>query len=861
MKWFHITDFIRRKSTDVSRLIINAVNDNKITLDLSNMSLTNLPEDILKLKNLRKLILANNSIANFPLFLSDLDKLEYLDISHNKLTTLPPEIGFINKLRVLDLSDNQLISLPDTISELRQLIILNVSNNKLVKLPETIGNNKNLVGLDISYNNLEYLPEALMEIASLQVLYLNGNEQLLIPPDLLGDDSNQDRLTNRNSQRNPIEILEHYRRIRDNSRPFNELKLIVVGRGGVGKTSLINRLVYNKFNQSELITEGIQITKWEASLSNQEKIRLNIWDFGGQEILHATHQFFITERSLYLLVINGRDGMENADADYWLKLIDCFGNNSPLIVVLNKINETPFEVNRSLFHSKYPEIRHFVKTDCKDGTGIDDLCNAILRETEKLTPLHIPASWFSIKDRLTSMNKNFISYKNYCKICEEFGETAPEDQNALARYLHNLGVILYYNDDDRLKDTHIINPRWVTNGIYKILHSEKATTQNGEISLNDLSGILEEGDYPTYMCRFLFDLMMKFDLCFNSLENDLCYLIPDLLSLQEPPEVGEFIPTKCLNFQYHYDILPVGLLPRFIVRTKSLSEGLPRWRSGVILKFEGNLALVKADLQEKKISICVKGPQPGNRRLLSIIRSDFERLHRLMKNISPKEMVPLLGHSDVVIPYNELLIMENSDPEVVEFPKVVDGRIELFNVKELLNGLDIDYARLDESTKECIMVVRVFFSYSHKDENLRDELETHLKLLQRQGIISTWHDRKIGAGNEWKQEIDNNIESANIILILISSDFIASDYCYDNEMKRALERHEKGEATVIPIIVRDVSWSIAPFAKLQVLPRDGLAVTKWIDRDSAWRDVSEGIIKAVTAIRFRGDYKTVIRQP
>jgi len=110
--------------------------------------------------------------------------------------------------------------------------------------------------------------------------------------------------------------------------------------------------------------------------------------------------------------------------------------------------------------------------------------------------------------------------------------------------------------------------------------------------------------------------------------------------------------------------------------------------------------------------------------------------------------------------------------------------------------------------------IEVFFSYSHRDEKLRDKLAPHLSMLQREGVISAWHDRKIGAGTEWAKAIDDNLNAAGIILLLISADFLGSDYCYDLEMKRAMERHEAGEARVIPIILKPVDWSSAPFSKL-----------------------------------------------
>lgn len=117
--------------------------------------------------------------------------------------------------------------------------------------------------------------------------------------------------------------------------------------------------------------------------------------------------------------------------------------------------------------------------------------------------------------------------------------------------------------------------------------------------------------------------------------------------------------------------------------------------------------------------------------------------------------------------------------------------------------------------------MKVFISYSHIDEGHRNNLVTHLAPLKREGVIEVWHDRKITAGQEWADQIDENMEQASIILLLISSDFLASDYCYDKEMSRALEKHHNGEARVIPIIIRSVDWGTAPFAKLQALPQDG----------------------------------------
>jgi internalin A len=215
-------------------------------------------------------------------------------------------------------------------------------------------------------------------------------------------------------------------------------------------------------------------------------------------------------------------------------------------------------------------IREFVGTDCEDGTGITNLRRAIERETDRLEHLRVafPASWFTIKDRLGGMNRSFLGFEEYREMCAELGEASPEAQDQLAGYLHSLGIVLNFKDDPRLHDTHVLNPDWVTKGIYTILNSDRLAEQEGEIQVKDLATILDKEDYPVKMHGFLLDLMRKFDLCF-ALGDDMTgrYLVPELVAKEEPQDTANFRPAECLNFQYHYPMLPEGLLPRFVVRT------------------------------------------------------------------------------------------------------------------------------------------------------------------------------------------------------------------------------------------------------------------------------------------------------
>jgi hypothetical protein len=146
--------------------------------------------------------------------------------------------------------------------------------------------------------------------------------------------------------------------------------------------------------------------------------------------------------------------------------------------------------------------------------------------------------------------------------------------------------------------------------------------------------------------------------------------------------------------------------------------------------------------------------------------------------------------------------------------------------------------------------VNVFISYSHADESLKDLLVQHLNPLKRMGLITEWHDRKILAGDKWDKEISANLDSSRIIVLLISIDFINSKYCYDVELEQALELHEKGDAVVIPVILRNCMWQHTPFAKYQALPKDGKAIKSWSDVDEAMASVAEGIKRKVDEIRL-----------
>jgi internalin A len=775
-----------------------------------------------------------------------------LVVHENQLTSLPPAIVKLTNLARLYLMRNRLASLPREIADLTNLTELYLEENRLTSLPPEIGKLTNLADLDLSGNQLTSLPPEIGKLTNLTQLGLHGNPRLNIPPEILGPPWS-DVARKLAKAASPQTILDYYFRISTKpTQPLNEAKMILVGRGEVGKTSLVRRLLGKGFNKNEGKTPGIQIDEWPQILHRRERIVLHIWDFGGQEIMHATHQFFLTKRSLYLVVLNGREGGEDVDAEYWLKTIATLAPDSPILIVLNKYRQHAFDLNRRALQGKYPNIRGFVETDCANPRpfGIAKLKAAIKATVDQHLPemrAKFPASWAAIKSDIATMKDNFVTFERYRQICVHHKETDSLAQERLASHLHDLGIALNYRDDPRLCDKHVLNPHWVTNGIYKILNAPKLAADKGSLNVSELVSILDSKVYPREMHAFLLELMRKFELCFSFPDKEARYLIPELLGKNEPVEVDKFSDDQAVHFRYQYDILPEGLIPRFIVRTYVYSELQPRWRTGVVLKFEGNQALVRADIQDGYVEIAVSGPVDSRRRLLAVVRSQFEHIHSTLK-LTPKALVPVPAVPGLVMRYDHLTTYERAGKLRAEVP--FENELYEVDVRTLLDGIDLEGTRSTMRASEA-KPLRLFYSYSSKDEEFKIELETHLALLKRQGKLDTWNMRMIPPGKEWEKVIDENLNSADIILLLVSPDFLASDYCYDIELTFAMQQHEQKKATVIPVIIRECNRSGAPFAKLQSLPTDGdkRPVKKWRDRDSAWKDVAEGIRKHLEALR------------
>jgi internalin A len=621
------------------------------------------------------LTLTNRHITELPVEIALHTFTRELILKNNQLTTLPVEIGELEGLRVLDVSNNSLTSLAESIGQLSQLERLDLSNNELAVIPSTIGRLSKLLYLDLSDNNLTSLPVELTNLTELKALYLKGNP-IPIPPEIVARSSE------------PRIILNYYHQHQTGlKRSLNEAKMLLVGQSSVGKTSLVRRLLHGTFDIHEGKTEGISINTWTISCSGRS-IKLNTWDFGGQEIMHATHQFFLTKRSVYLLVLDSRVGEVENRIEYWLKIIQSFGGDSPVIVVGNKTDQHPLDLDRTGLQAKYKNIKAFVEISCKTGAGLQELTNVLSGVVGSLEHLNdeLLLTWFAVKTRLEDMskgNEDYLSYQQYRRICEEQYILDDLSQRTLVSFLHDLGIILNFQDDPRLEDTNILNPEWVTNGVYRILNSNVLMTEyKGMLDWQKLSSILDSKKYPKEKHLFIIDMMRKFELCFTT-EGKLNekFLIPDLLTKQEP-YTGDW--ARSLSFQYHYYVLPGSVFSRFMVRISDLIYQDTFWRNGVVLAFEKNKALVKADKEEKIIFVWIGGPTATRRNLLEIIRREFDYVHKTIPGIEFQEKLCVSNDPELLVGYGHLISLERAG--IIEF--IPEGATKKLNVKDVLDGFE-----------------------------------------------------------------------------------------------------------------------------------------------------------------------------
>jgi internalin A len=784
-----------------------------------------------------------------------------LHLSGMNLATVPESLRRVRDLEILSLNNNRIQAVPSWIAELSKLKLLDVYSNNLVRLPPEIGNLRELRCLLASDNQLEALPREITKLERLEHLDVRRNPKLGIPESILND-------------RDANEILRYYFESRgEKGRPLLELKVLLVGRGKAGKTTLVKRLAGERPLENESETHSIAIREFLLKCG-REKVRTRAWDFGGQEILHSTHQFFLTERSLYLLVLEPRTGLAQRDAEYWLKLIETQGSGSPVVVVMNWSHGRRWRVDEVKLRRKFPFIVDFVSTDAFHGEGIKELQRCLgqtVKQRMEDVWLPFPNRWRAIKDAVANMRDNFLTYKQYSDVCVRFGENEPAAQSDLARILHALGLALYFGKDPRLYDTRVLNPGWVTGGVYAVIRSPSVAANNGQLAPSDMPQVLGEAErrkvvkarhYPKESHRFILELMRAFQLCYASEEESIPkvganegemkpvrYLVPELLPEFEP-EMKEPWEDSPIRLRYRYEVLPPALLPRFIVRTHAFSDGAPHWRHGVVLRHAEAQALIRAESDQSELHVFALGGNEETRRVLvTIVRRELESLHSEMK-MQPIEELELTGEGKQWIGVRALREVEHPDKPTQKLPIQPEGTADVNVSRELDKLMPAEARAIDRDPSIAPVPVRVFVSYAHDDERQLKRLDALLDVLEQQHGLTSWRDKRLIAGDEWGQEIRSRLEDMDIFLFIASATSLVRPYIRDPELKRAKERRAAGEIEIIVVKLEPCGCDDDAFlGKLQRLGPRSKSIAETSPRSVAWELVRKDLQPVIQRVR------------
>jgi len=589
------------------------------SLSFFGLLLEDVPAGIRNLMSLRALIMHGVELREIPDWLGELSHLQHLDFGLNHLTALPASLVNLSELETINLDLNRFTEIPEVVFRMKNLHRLSMSCRRWR-------------GYEAS---IRQVPASILQLPMLQSLDVSEHPIETPPPEVVKEGVEAIKNYWRQQQEAGIDYL-------------CEAKLIIVGEAGAGKTTLAKKIKNPEYQleSQERSTEGIDVVRWSFPAAvrvkrdgreelHQTDFKVSIWDFGGQEIYHSTHQFFLTRRSLYVLVADDRK--EDTDFNWWLQVVELLSDRSPLLIVQNEKQDRQRDIDLGSLRAHFLNLGEAFRTNLATNRGLNELERAIRQELENLphigTPL--PKTWSQVRTALENDPRNYLTLDEYLTICQQNGFTRREDKLQLSGYLHDLGICLHFQDDPVLKNTVILKPKWGTDAVYRVLDDHAVLDNRGQFGPNDLARIWSDEQYSS-MRDELLRLMMRFQLCYQ-LPGTEAYIAPQLLSPTRP--AYEWESADGLVLRYDYDFMPKGILTRFIVAVNHLiADQNLVWKSGVILAREGARAEVIEDYPRRKITVRLNGTD--SRSLLAIVDDQLERIHAAFLRLKYDKFLP-----------------------------------------------------------------------------------------------------------------------------------------------------------------------------------------------------------------------------
>ncbi|MFX0198717.1 MAG: COR domain-containing protein [Candidatus Hodarchaeota archaeon] len=514
------------------------------------------------------------------------------------------------------------------------MISLSIKGLQDETLPSEIGHFTTLTNLDLSNNGIKELPSEISRLVNLDRraifgwkndgLDIRGNPLEKPPPEIAAKGIHA--------------IADYFKQIQISGVDYlYEAKLLIVGEAGAGKTTLAKKISNPgyKLQKNEKSTEGIDVARWKFTLANGSSFAVNVWDFGGQEIYHSTHQFFLTKRSLYVLLADTRK--EDTDFFYWLNVIELLSENSPVLIIKNEKQDRQREINERQLRGRFKNLEKILATNLATNRGLPEVLAQVKHYISNLPHIgtSLPKTWIDVRETLENDVRNYISLDEYFKICQKHGFIEREDMLQLSGYLHDLGVCLHFQEDPLLNRLLILKPEWGTDAVYKLLDNKTVINSKGLFNRSHLKTIWCEEKYANMHAELL-RLMINFKLCYE-IPNTQDYIAPQLLTENQPHY--EWPQTKNLTLRYSYDFMPKGIISQFIVTINHLIANQKYvWRSGVILKKDKTAAEVIEDYNKRELRIRISGKH--KKELLTIITYELDQIHSTYQLLKVTKLIP-----------------------------------------------------------------------------------------------------------------------------------------------------------------------------------------------------------------------------